>query len=105
MKIGRFVEDLTYEEFVTDDKTASAVLRKLEIIGEAAKQVPVSVKMEHPNLPWAEMARMRDKLIHGYFGVDLEIVWKVIKERLPKLQQEVERIVRDLNKSETMLDE
>lgn len=100
MKIGRFVEGLTYEEFVTDAKTVGAVLRKLEIIGEAAKQVPVSVKMEHPNIPWAEIARMREKLIHGYFGVDFELVWKVIKKRLAKLQQELERIVRDLNKSE-----
>ena len=82
-QIESFVEGLQYEEFRKDDKTASAVIRKLEIIGEAAKQIPTRIRQTHPELPWTEMARMRDKLIHSYFGVDHEIVWKVVKERLP----------------------
>jgi uncharacterized protein with HEPN domain len=82
---------------VKDDKTASAVIRKLEIIGEAAKQVPSRMRHRHPELPWTEMARMRDKLIHGYFGVDHEIVWKVVKERLPEVKDHLQKIVDRLD--------
>ena len=78
IQIEEFVEGMDYEEFLHDEKTTSAVIRKLEIIGEAAKHIPPRVKQAHPKLPWNEMARMRDKLIHGYFGVDHEIVWKVV---------------------------
>jgi len=88
---------MRYEDFLQDDKTASAVIRKLEIIGEAAKHVPMKVRQKHPELPWTEMARMRDKLIHGYFGVDHEIVWKVVKERLPALKASLEIIIADLD--------
>ena len=68
--IEEFVEGMDYEEFLHDEKTTSAVIRKLEIIGEAAKHIPARVRQAHSKLPWNEMARMRDKLIHGYFGVD-----------------------------------
>lgn len=93
LQIESFVEGLQYEEFQKDDKTASAVIRKLEIIGEAAKQVPTRIRQKHPELPWTEMARMRDKLIHGYFGVDPEIVWKVVKERLPEVKANLQKII------------
>lgn len=93
LQIESFVEGLQYEEFQKDDKTASAVIRKLEIIGEAAKQVPTRIRQKHPELPWTEMARMRDKLIHGYFGVDHEIVWKVVKERLPEVKANLQKII------------
>lgn len=97
LQIESFVEGLRYEEFLKDDKTASAVIRKLEIIGEAAKQVPTRVRQKHPELPWTEMARMRDKLIHGYFGVDHEIVWKVVRERLPEVKTNVKKIIDQLD--------
>jgi uncharacterized protein with HEPN domain len=96
-QIESFVEGIQYEEFRKDDKTASAVIRKLEIIGEAAKQVPTRIRQKHPELPWTEMARMRDKLIHGYFGVDYEIVWKVVKERLPEVKTNLEKISEQLD--------
>lgn len=97
LQIESFVEGLQYEEFQKDDKTASAVIRKLEIIGEAAKQVPTRIRQKHPELPWTEMARMRDKLIHGYFGVDPEIVWKVVKERLPEVKANLQKIIDHLD--------
>jgi len=97
LQIESFVEGLRYEEFLKDDKTASAVIRKLEIIGEAAKQVPTRMRQTHPKLPWTEMARMRDKLIHGYFGVDHEIVWKVVKERLPEVKTNLKKIIDQLD--------
>lgn len=79
-KIEEFVASMDFEEFKNDDKTVSAVVRKLEIIGEATKNIPDEIKQKYPHLPWKEMAKIRDKLIHGYFVVDYEIVWKVIKE-------------------------
>jgi uncharacterized protein with HEPN domain len=97
MQIEKFVEGMDYEEFLRDEKTTSAVIRKLEIIGEAAKHIPARVRQAHPKLPWNEMARMRDKLIHGYFGVDCEIVWKVVKERLPDVKSSLEKIIADLD--------
>ena len=94
-QIEQFVTEMSYEEFRNDDKTASAVIRKLEIIGEAAKHIPLKQKQAYPELPWTEMARMRDKLIHGYFGVDHEIVWKVVKLRLPEVKPLLEKIIAD----------
>lgn len=97
-RIEDFVRDITFEEFVQDDKTSSAVLRKLEIIGEATKKIPADTRKSHSQIPWKEMAGMRDKIIHFYFGVDYEIVWKVIQERLPEILQEMKRILRELEK-------
>ncbi len=84
--IQTYTEGLTYEDFVKDRKTVDAVIRNFEIIGEATKQVPLSVRREYPKVPWKDMAGMRDKLIHGYFGVQLDVVWKTIKERLPAVR-------------------
>lgn len=95
--IEEFVEGMDYEEFLHDEKTTSAVIRKLEIIGEAAKHIPTRVRQAHSKLPWNEMARMRDKLIHGYFGVDHEIVWKVVKERLPEVKSSLEAIIAKID--------
>lgn len=81
--IERFVEGMTFDEFQQDDKTASAVIRKFEIIGEASRNIPEEVKGKHPEVPWKEMSGMRDRLIHAYFGVDYALVWFTIKNRLP----------------------
>lgn len=88
-KAIQFCEGMSYDDFAEDDRTTFAVIRALEIIGEATKNIPVSFREAHPDLPWREMAGMRDKLIHQYFGVDLEIVWTTVEERLPEI---VERL-------------
>lgn len=95
-KIDNFVGNMKYEEFLEDDKTSSAVVRKLEIIGEAVKNIPDEIRNVYLDMPWREMAGMRDKLIHWYFGVDYEIVWKVIKEDIPNLKPKFQKILTDL---------
>jgi len=91
-----FVGRMYYEKFRTDRKTTIAVIRELEIVGEATKQIPVSIRKKYPKIPWPDMAGMRDKLIHFYFGVDMEIVWETIKVRIPELKPLIEDVLSDL---------
>jgi len=94
--IEAFVEGMSFEEFRADDKTASAVIRKFEIIGEATKNIPDEIRQQYPTVPWKEMAGMRDRLIHFYFGMDYKLVWTTIKERLPQVKPEIQCIHEDL---------
>ncbi|MGB9856454.1 MAG: DUF86 domain-containing protein [Caldisericum exile] len=91
-KIEEFVGNMSFDEFVRDDKTTSAVVRKLEIIGEATKQLPSDVRMRFQDIPWQAMAKTCDKIIHFYHGVDFEVVWKIIKEDLPPLKPILKKI-------------
>ena len=75
-----FVKDMEYDVFLRDKKTIYAINRALEIIGEATKNIPASVKNRYPQIPWKKMAGMRDKVIHEYFGVDLKRVWRTVKK-------------------------
>lgn len=93
-KIERYVEGYDFEQFKADDKTVSACVREIEVIGEAAKQIPESITSRHAHIPWSLMAKMRDKLIHWYFEIDEEIVWKVIKEQFPTLKTQIKAIER-----------
>jgi len=89
--VQQFTEGVTFESFVSDDKTQLAVLRCLEIIGEAVKQMPPAELAQHPDVPWRRVARFRDRVAHGYFGIKLEIVWEIIHDHLPHLLAAVER--------------
>ena len=93
--IESFIAGMDLDAFQMDDKTTSAVMRKLEILGEAVKQIPDEIRQKHSQVPWKEMAGMRDKLIHFYFGVDYRLVWKTITERLPQVKQEIQKVLRN----------
>jgi len=84
---------LTLEELVKDEVMKRAVLRSLEVIGEAAKNISADFRKQHPTIEWKSVAGLRDKLIHGYFGVKWEIVWDVVQNRLPALKSELEKMV------------
>ena len=81
-----FTRGMNYETFAADKKTVNAVIRSLEVLGEATKRVPASFRAQYPDIPWSKMAGLRDVLIHDYMGVDLKTVWKVVQERLPELK-------------------
>jgi uncharacterized protein with HEPN domain len=85
--------DLTFAEYEQDETLRRAFIRSLEVIGEAAKKVPAEFRAEHPEIEWRAMAAMRDRLIHGYFGVDHELVWEVVVRRIPDLRKRVAAIL------------
>jgi len=97
-KVLKFVEGISYEEFAQDEKTVFAVIRAIEIIGEAVKNIPEDIRREYPEIPWRGMAGMRDKVIHGYFGVNLKVVWETVKERIPEVKPIFEKMLKDLEK-------
>ncbi len=91
-----FIKNMDYEVFVKDTRTVYAVIRALEIIGEATKKVPPSIKDdEYAQIPWKKMAGMRDKVIHEYFGVDLKRVWNTVNSDLPPLKPLFEKILQE----------
>ena len=91
-----FVETLDFADFLTDRRTNFAVVRALEIVGEAANHIPAEIRNRWPEVAWLDMVDMRNILIHAYFGVDLETVWRTIQEDLPQLRDSMERILAEL---------
>ena len=96
-KIESYISDMDYEQFVQDDKTVSACIREIEVIGEAAKQIPPEITERFNELPWSLMAKMRDKLIHWYFEIDEEIVWNVATKKLPEIKVQIDNIINTLS--------
>ncbi len=86
---------MNYNDFVKDTKTVYAVIRALEIIGEAVKNISQEIKETYPEIPWRKIAGMRDKVIYEYFGVKVERVWEVIKKDIPTLKPLFEKILKD----------
>ena len=94
-RIKKFTKNINKENIEKDELIQSAVIRQIEIIGEAVKNLPIEFIAKYPYIEWREIAGMRDQLTHHYFGVDLEIVWKTIKEDLPKLKENISKIIKE----------
>lgn len=89
------IEDVTYDQFEADFRINFAVVRALEIIGEATKRLPESLREQYSHIPWRGMAGMRDRIIHGYDNVDLQIVWDVIKRDIPQIKPQIQQILAE----------
>ncbi len=94
--IESFVKNKSKSDFLKSVQLQDAILRRLEIIGEATKNISEEFKFTHPDLPWKEMIKTRDKLIHGYFGVDLDLTWDIIEKDLPDLKKRINKILKNL---------
>jgi len=99
-KATSFVTGMTFDAFAKDARTSFAVIRAPEIIGEAARQIPADLRAAHPQVPWRAMTGIRDKLIHQYFGVDLEVIWRTVHEDLPPLLASLESVQVELDRTE-----
>ncbi|TAN45197.1 MAG: DUF86 domain-containing protein [Nitrospirae bacterium] len=91
-----FTENMVFDGFAEDVKTSYAVVRCIEIIGEASKNVPYEIRRKYPAIPWQKMAGMRDKISHFYFGINLKKVWLVVKEDIPRLKPLIEQVLSDV---------
>jgi uncharacterized protein with HEPN domain len=89
-----FVRGMDYDGFFTDDKAIYAVIRALEIMGEAARQIPEDVRRSNPEIPWREIAAMRNKLTHEYFGVNTKVIWRTVQEDLPIIIPLLKKILK-----------
>lgn len=92
-KIERYIAGLNEDTFRQDEKTIDAVVRNLEILGEAARQMPPDFVVRHQAVAWRQIAGLRNRIVHDYFGLDLEIIWQVVRDDLPQLKLSLESVV------------
>jgi len=95
-KIKKYTAKVDYEMFSKNQMMIDAVLMNIAIIGESVKKIPEDVKERYPDIPWKDIAGMRDKVIHDYFGVDVNIVWETIKKNVPELEQKIKVMLKEL---------
>jgi uncharacterized protein with HEPN domain len=93
-----YLDEYELNDFISDNKTCDAVLRCIEVIGEATKKIPDELRANYPDIPWRDMAGMRDKVIHSYFTIDYMMVWLTITEDIPRMVPQIKKVVDDLEK-------
>lgn len=101
VNIEEFIQNVHFEEFCKDEKTQSAVVWQIQIIGEATKNIPATIRDKYPEIPWRYMARIRDKIAHFYFGIDYEIVWDVVRNKLPEIKPSIDKILQNMDDHNT----
>jgi len=94
-KVEKYTGDMDFTFFEKDDKTIDAVIKNLETIGEAAGHIPDDIKARHKDIPWGEIVGLRNRIVHGYFNIDLKIIWGVIKQELPALKIQLKHILKE----------
>ena len=92
-----FIKNLTFEEFAKDKKTILSVTKCIEVVGEATKHIPDAIRDKYPEIPWRDLTGIRDRLVHGYFKVNLEIVWMTATQEFPELWPKMERVLDDID--------
>ena len=97
-RIEKYVKGLRYEDFIDNNEKQDAVIRNLEIIGEAVKRLSQKLKEKYKTIKWKRIAGMRDRLIHDYFGIDINVVWLTVTKEVPMLKQKIEEILKNLDK-------
>lgn len=95
-RIESYIQDFDFDKFAKDHKTIDAVIRNLSVIGEAVKNIPEEIKSKYPDTAWYEAMGMRNKVVHEYFGVDENILWKTVTEDIPSFGKQIEKISQDL---------
>ena len=100
-KILNYTKNLSYEEFRKNDMVVDAVVRNIEVLGEASKNISQNLKQKYPEVEWRDISRTRDKIIHFYFGVDLDIIWNIITVDIPSLMKKLKVIVKKERYNET----
>lgn len=99
-KIEEYIKGLSYEDFTEKEMVEDAVIRKMEIIGEAAKNVPENIKAQYKNIPWKKMVGLRNLTIHEYFGVDLSIIWEIVTKNIPAAKPDIQKVLEDMEAGE-----
>lgn len=99
-KVEQFVVGLDFKHFTKNEEKTLAVIHALQIIGEAVNRLPPSLKQRYPEVPWMDIIGMRNIIVHGYFLVDLKVVWKTVKESLPPLRKAATKILKDVEQGE-----
>jgi uncharacterized protein with HEPN domain len=96
-KIINYTKGMSYDDFIEDDKTVDAVVRNFEIIGEASNKIPDDFKTEHPEIEWRRVIGFRNRIIHEYFGIEYENLWRIRNENVPILSEFMKQILDEFN--------
>ncbi len=97
-KIQKYTKGKTYDDFIQNDLLVDGVVRNLEVIGEAVKNIPASFRKKYSSIEWKKIAGLRDILIHEYFGIDYEILWDIVKNKIPELENQMKEIIEEVQK-------